>query len=123
MRVYAANPPEGLDPLRYGDDFQPGGKPDYYYYPTENWIRETYEIDLDAGRIKVWMGDENNGPELITCDPLNPELGFNYHPTSSFVGMDRIGIGIYSSTPMPTPSVNYWHRNLIVSTEPILLGN
>ncbi len=124
IRVYASDLSGTGDdnPLSDGTDRQPGGVAPYFYYMQGVWIRETYEIDLDNGRIRVWMSDEDNVSTLIIADPNNSTLGFDFEPSSLFVGMDRIRLGINSSTPYPDPAVYHWHRNMIASTAPISLG-
>lgn len=122
VRCYVCSPAEGDDPLRAGDDLQPGGVPAYYFYPTNKWIRETYEVDLGTGRIKVWMSDESTDTRLLVADPKNSSLGFPFEPKSDFRGIDAIRLGVNSSSGYPNPSVYYWHRNLIISREPISLN-
>jgi len=119
IRAYASSPAEGDDPLRYGDDLQPGGVKEYFLYKTGKWIRETYEVDLDSGRIKLWISDEETVTQLIIADPTNSSLGFPFEPKYNFNGIDRIRFGANSSSGYPSSAIYYWHRNLIVSKEPI----
>jgi hypothetical protein len=138
VRCYDCSPDGGEDdPLSHPDDsenWQPGGdtaggrrlvdrytiddhvsdsNSPFLYIPGR-WIRETYHLDIDAGRLKVWMSDEETDTTLLIADVDDSSLGFNLHPTSTY-GINAINFNVnLSSDTLGETKITHWHRNLIV---------
>jgi hypothetical protein len=84
-----------------------------FLYIPNRWIRETFMLDMDNNRVKLWMADEETDTTLLIADLDDSSLG--YYLGTGIMGANNIQFSVIGGQDTTfDPKLYTWHRNLIV---------